>query len=59
MNLIDKIEEQMRTDDADRDKQSEELKTQYENASESEKKAIDDALISICGWSLETIINDL
>jgi hypothetical protein len=56
MNLIDYIEEEMRNDDEDREKESRRLVQDYEAASEAEKRAIDGALICLCGWSLPTLI---
>ena len=57
MTLIDKIEKQMRTDDAPRARQSEYLKEEYARADKTTKKAIDMCFIALCGWSLETMIN--
>ena len=38
-------------------KQSEQLESLYEIATSTQKKAIDNAMICICGYSLDTIIN--
>lgn len=37
--------------------QSEQLEALYEIATSTQKKAIDNAFICICGYSLDTIIN--
>ena len=39
-------------------KQSEQLEALYEISTDIQKKAIDNALICICGYSLDTIINN-
>jgi hypothetical protein len=54
--LIDTIQEEMLSDDEDREKQSEYLERCYSESSEAEKKRIDDCFISLCGWSLETLL---
>jgi hypothetical protein len=56
MNLIQKIYEEMTTDDSGDDKQSEILKNEYFHATEDQQKAIDKVFIALCGWSLKTII---
>lgn len=56
MNLIDTIQAEIFKDDADTGKQSELFEALYLQASESEKRAIDDAMICLCGWSLETLL---
>lgn len=53
-NLIDWIEEQMARDDEDRGKQSYRLRILYEESGVAERRALDDALICICGYSFET-----
>ncbi|MGH1439757.1 MAG: hypothetical protein ACRBBR_06575 [Cellvibrionaceae bacterium] len=56
MNLIEIIFEEMWSDDANRDKQSDLLKKRYKQATDKEKNAIDDTLVCLCGWSLNTLI---
>jgi hypothetical protein len=56
VSLIDRIQEEMLSDDEDREKQSFYLKEAYENASEEAKKAIDWCFIALCGWSLKTLL---
>jgi hypothetical protein len=56
MNLIQKIYEEMTTDDSGDDKQSGILENEYLHASEDQQKAIDRIFIALCGWSLKTII---
>jgi hypothetical protein len=57
-NVIEDLEYQMSTDDEPNDKKSDRLKRTYINASESEKKLIDDVFITICGYSLNTLIKN-
>ena len=54
--LIDKIQEEMLSDDEDREEQSEYLERCYNESSEAEKKRIDDCFIALCGWSLKTLL---
>jgi hypothetical protein len=55
-NLIDWIEQQMARDDEDRAKQSYKLRVLYEECADAERRALDDALICICGYSFETAL---
>lgn len=55
-NLIEYLEKEMRTDDECILKKSKRIKRMYLNGSEDQKKLIDDVFITICGWSLDTII---
>lgn len=41
----------------DSEDQSEQLEKLYEICTDTQKKAIDNALICLCGYSLDTIIN--
>ena len=56
MNIIDKIENELNTDDANRDKQGKILLDKYHRATLEQQIVIDDIFISLCGWSLETLI---
>ena len=56
-NTIETIFTLMSKDDEDPLKQSESLESLYEISTDTQKKAIDNALICICGYSLDTIIN--
>lgn len=56
-NTITTIFTLMSQDNEDPFKQSEQLEALYEIATASQKKAIDNTLICICGYSLDTIIN--
>jgi len=56
-NTIATIFTLMSNDNEDQFKQSEQLESLYEIATKTQKKAIDNALICICGYSLDTIIN--
>ena len=48
----------MENDGEDQNKQSEQLESMYNICTSSQKKAIDNAFICICGYSLDTIINN-
>lgn len=55
MSIVSRVQEYMVTDDDD---QSERLLNDYRAASPVEQKAIDDAFICLCGYSLATIIEE-
>lgn len=55
MTLIERIYEEMLSDDED---DSDRLKALYEQATPDQKKVLDDALICICGYSLQTLISE-
>ncbi len=57
-NIIEGILTLMQNDDEDPQKQSESLEALYEISTDTQKKAIDNAFICICGYSLDTIINN-
>ena len=57
-NIIEGIQSLIGNDGEDAEKQSDNLEALYEIATDTQKKAIDNALICICGYSLDTIIND-
>ncbi len=57
-NSISTIFTLMSKDCEDPFKQSENLEIWYENAPKLERKIIDRVLINICGYSLDTIINN-
>lgn len=57
-NLIEGIFTLMQKDDEDPMKQSDQLEALYEICTDTQKKAIDNALICICGYSLDTLINN-
>ena len=48
----------MENDSEDQTKQSEQLEALYEICTDAQKKTIDNVLICICGYSLDTIINN-
>jgi len=54
-NHIEIILKQMQNDDGADQRQSDRLERLYNEASESQKWAIDEALMCICGWCFETI----
>lgn len=56
-NLIEGIFTLIQKDTEDPIKQSERLAALYEISTDVQKKAINNALICICGYSLDTIIN--
>lgn len=57
MNVIDKVEREMQTDDADRDKQSDILVSIYKESNPDAKNRIDEIFICLCGWSLQTLLD--
>ncbi len=57
-NTIEGIFTLMQKDEEDPQKQSDQLEALYEISTDAQKKAIDNALICICGYSLDTIINE-
>jgi hypothetical protein len=56
-NIIEGIFTLMQKDDEDPMKQSEILEITYNKATQDEKKIIDDIMICVCGYSLDTILN--
>jgi len=56
-NIIEHILYLMQNDNDDTEKQSDNLEALYEISTDTQKKAIDNAMICICGYSLDTIIN--
>ena len=56
MNLIDFILEAMNTDDDNTEKQSAILARVYQSATPDQQKALDEAFIALCGWSLGSAI---
>jgi len=57
-NLIEGIHYLMSNDSEDPQKQSDQLEALYDISTYIQKKAIDNAMICICGYSLDTIINN-
>jgi len=57
-SIIEGIFTLMSNDSEDPQKQSDQLEALYEIATDTQKKAIDNAFICICGYSLDTIINN-
>jgi len=53
MSIVSRVHELIASDDDD---QSERLLNDYRAASPVEQKAIDDAFICLCGYSLATVI---
>lgn len=56
-NTIEGILTLMQNDEENLEKQSEILESLYEVSTDTQKKAINNAFICICGYSLDTIIN--
>ncbi len=56
MDLICLIFQEMTTDMDSNERQSERIIEKYNEASKETKVVIDDIFISLCGWSLETLI---
>jgi hypothetical protein len=57
-NIISGIQELISNDNEDPQKQSDNLESLYQLATSTQKKAIDNAFICICGYTLDTIINN-
>ena len=53
--LIERIYRRIQSDDCD---QSDRLARCYERANPNERQAIDDVFICLCGYSLQTLINE-
>jgi hypothetical protein len=56
MNLIEKVFEEISTDEDNSDTQSEIMEREYLEATVNQRKAIDRVFIALCGWSLKTLI---
>jgi hypothetical protein len=56
MSLIDRIETAMMDDDSDREKNSARLIELYEQADTEGRAILDDALMHLCGWRMETLL---
>jgi len=54
--LVEKIFEQMGSDDANTDKQSATLLNIWNEATAEQKEALNDAMICICGWTMGSLI---
>jgi hypothetical protein len=54
--LIDRIQEEMESDDEDREKQSAILLSVYMGADEKTQAVIDEVFICLCGWSFKTLL---
>ncbi len=57
-NIIETISYLMDNDGEDPQKQSDQLEALYEICTDTQKKAINNAFICICGYSLDTLINN-
>lgn len=57
-NIIEGIHYLINNDDEDPQKQSDQLEAFYEISTDEQKKIIDNVLICICGYSLDTLINN-
>lgn len=55
--VLDLIKDEMDSDTDSYQRESGYLLKGYKEADEAGRKAIDDALIAICGWSMETLID--
>jgi hypothetical protein len=56
VSIIDDIETWMMSDTEDREDQSARLVDDYKQSNNAERRAVDRALVCICGYSLETLI---
>jgi hypothetical protein len=54
--LYEIIVQEIHSDDESPEKISRRLKATYENASQNEKKIINDIFITLTGWSFETLL---
>jgi hypothetical protein len=55
-NLVDRIENAIRTDTDNSVRNSERIRDKYLEASEDARTVVDDIFISLCGYSLHTLI---
>jgi hypothetical protein len=53
--VIERIYRRIQSDDCD---QSDRLARRYERATPNEREAIDDVFICLCGYSLQTLLNE-
>lgn len=58
MTLIDHIQDAIASDDADTARSSERIVNAYTSATPETRAVLDDVFISLCGWSLSTLINE-
>lgn len=56
VNVLATVRELMLSDDEDEQKQSDRIKNDYEALSTSERGVVDNIFISLCGYSLATIL---
>lgn len=56
-NIIETIFTLMQNEYHDTQKQSDLVEFYYDRLDEKDKKTMDDIMISVCGYSLDTIIN--
>ncbi len=54
--MIELIITEMQSDGCDTEKEAAYLKDYYEHATKDQKEAINRTLISICGWSFDTLL---
>lgn len=59
INLYERIQDDMNTDDEDTDKISRKLVARYQALTDEQKEVVDDAFITLCGWSMATMISEL
>ena len=55
MNIIEFIRAEANSDDENTEKQSDILNRNYDEGTDEQKEAIDEALMCICGWTMKTI----
>ena len=55
LNIIEVIVEEIATDQESTDKSSARLHHVWENAIPGERKAINEVLMCVCGWTYETL----
>lgn len=59
INLYERIQDDMNTDDEDTDKISRKLVARYQALTDEQKEVVDDTFITLCGWSMATMISEL
>jgi hypothetical protein len=59
MNLIELIRYEMDTDVDDMDKQSRLAIDTYKNAGVKARKAVDEVMTCVCGWTMQSLIDKM
>lgn len=56
VNVIERVEAAMRSDDEDTEDQSERLVEAYQRATPEARAVVDEIFACLCGWELKTIL---